>query len=288
MNDPSPNPGPPPRNWRKTLLAAGCIFVAGLVLAGWAATSTNWGSTLRAKGDPVPQIMVDPARLNQPPVAPSPETNARIAQLEAQLSQQDGTSSIRVVQSSDRVSGLVLAFAARRALERGQSLGPIKDELQAHFGASAPHLVAAIESAATQPVSLAELKTEFELLAPSLTDDGQGWLAGMGSRLSHLVSIRRSSEGSVDPHSQLAEARRQLDNGHVGTALGIVSRLPGKASATDWLAKAKRFADADAALNSLEAKAFDNAPLVEQPVPPPASVAPPAPLVLPNLPSGAQ
>lgn len=240
------------RSWRRALLLPGLFFIGGIGATGWFLTSTETGSNLVAPA-PAP-IAVDPARISAPAGTVSPDIGARIADLEMRLARAEAAPALSggASAASDRATGLVIAFAARRALERGQPLGPIEAELRSHFGTSAPHLIAAIVAAAERPITLNQLRTEFDTLSPSLSAGNDGWWA----RLTSLVSVRDATQSPADTVALLKQAKAALDVDRVSVALEAVAKLPGRASASGWMELAKRYVAADAALNELEASAF--------------------------------
>ncbi len=278
MTDVSPSNIRSARPWHRAIIWPTLFFVGGIGLTGWFLTSTEMGANLLSRREPTP-IAIDADRLNQPP-APAPafdqstriaELEARVARAEAAVSNNGGAGS----GSSSRINGLVLTFAARRALDRGQRLGPIESELKAQFGATSPHLVAAVSAAAAAPVTLAQIKTEFATLAPSLTSESDGWWSRLTASLSGLVSIRSSTSKSNDPAQLVDHAQKALDAGQVSDALSDVVSLPNRAAAGGWMTKARRYSEAQAALDALEASVFAAPPSPTE-VPPPAPVMPSA------------
>src|SRR3546814_8195783 len=57
-----------------------------------------------------------------------------------------------------RAEGLLIAFAARRALDTGGPLGYIEGQLRLRFGRAQPRAVATIINAAREPVTLQDLQ----------------------------------------------------------------------------------------------------------------------------------
>ncbi|MBB5728871.1 hypothetical protein [Sphingomonas prati] len=179
--------------------------------------------------------------------------------------------------NAERAEGLLVAFAARRALDRGGQLGYIEGLLRERFGGNQPQAVATILSASRQPVTLEELQTGMDEIAPTLlargTDDS--WWQGVRRELAGLVVVRRASVPSVAPVDRLTRARRQLESGHVDTALAEIARLPGRALAGAWIIKARRYVSARRALDIIETAAL-LAP--HRPIIPAAIVAPADPV----------
>jgi hypothetical protein len=265
----------PARPLRRALIIASLFFVGGIGLTGWFLTRTEIGANLLTQQEPSP-LTIDASKLNVPAIAPPPSDQmVRIAELEARVARAEAavTSGASAgAAPSNRINGLILAFAARRALDRGQALGPVEAELKAQFGASKPHLVAAVVAAAAEPTTLDQIQTEFAAVAPSLSSDDGGWWSRLKAGLSGLVSIRSASTKSNDPAQLLDHAQKALAAGRVGEALGDVVNLPNRSAASAWMNKARRYAEAQRALDALEASAFDG-----EAVPPPPQIVPPLP-----------
>lgn len=267
------------------LIVAMIAFVAGLALM---ALGMRWWLNERAEPAPVETALTVPTEQPSPndPVALQARADTltmRIAELERRLDDVD-TGSRTASGFASRAEGLMVAFAARRALDRGTPLGYIEGLLRERFGGGQPQAVAIILSAARQPVTLEELQTGLDTVAPQLTARApdESWWDGIRQELSGLVVVRRASTPSIAPVDRLTRARRQLEMGHVDLALAEVARLPGRAAAADWIVKARRYASARSALDIIETAALlapHVAPAVAPPVvpaPTPAAVTPPA------------
>ena len=175
-----------------------------------------------------------------------------------------------------RAEGLLVAFAARRALDRGTPLGYIEGLLRERFGGGQPQAVATILSASRQPVTLEELQMGLDAIAPQLAtrEPDESWWAGIRREFSGVIVLRRASAPSVAPVDRITRARRQLETGHVDLALAEVARLPGRVIAADWIGLARRYAGARRALDIIETAAL-LAP--HEPLVPVAPVAPAVP-----------
>jgi hypothetical protein len=286
MTEFSPPTARPARPWRRALIIASLFFVGGIGLAGWVLTRTEIGETLLTRQEPSP-LTIDASKLNTPESAP-PVTDqmVRIAALEARVARAEAAVTAGATASaapSNRISGLILAFAARRALDRGQALGPVEGELKAQFGTSKPHLVAAVMAAASEPTTLTQIQTEFAALVPSLSSDGGGWWDHLTAGLASLVAVRSASTKPNDPAQLLDHAQKALAAGQVGEALSDVVNLPNRSAASAWISKARRYAEAQRALDALEASAFEG----EAIAPPPTLVIPPPSATVPANPSEA-
>jgi hypothetical protein len=109
-------------------------------------------------------------------------------------------------------------------------------------------------------------------LVPSLSSEGGGWWDRLTAGLSGLVSVRSASTKPNDPAQLLDHAQKALAAGRVGEALSDVVNLPNRSVASAWMSKARRYAEAQRALDALEASAFEG-----EAVPPPPQIVPPLP-----------
>ncbi len=255
-----------PRPVRRFLLIAlfGLLLGVGLVIWGLSQSPVAREYLLRSDSsseNTEPAVVsvspLPPSGVLRPTITPPMLTEDRIAALEARiaiLSQATAAGS----GSSDRAEGLLLAFAARRALDRGLALGFVEGQLSNHFGARQPRAVAMIIAAARQPVTLDALKSELETLAPTLAGNGpnEGWWDGISRSLSGLFIVRQADAPSTAPAERLTRASDAIALGRVDQALAEVARLPNRDLATDWMAKAKRHVEAYRALDLLEAAAI--------------------------------
>jgi len=177
---------------------------------------------------------------------------------------------------ASRAEGLLVTFAARRALDRGVELGYIEGLLRQRFGDSQPQAVATILSASRQPVTLADLQNGLDAAAPALSAGGvpqQSWWQSFRQQVASLIVVRRSGEPSTQPGDRVARAQRLLDAGQVDGALAEISRLPDHSPADKWIAAARRYIASRVALDQIETAA-----LLAPTSPPPKPAAPqPAP-----------
>ncbi len=180
----------------------------------------------------------------------------RIAELEARLAG-TATAAQAAAGNATRAEGLMVAFAARRALDRGLGLGYVEAQLRERFGATQPQAVATVIAAARQPVTLEDLRAAIQQIAPQLRTGNttDGWWASLRREISDLVVIRRSTAPSPRAEDRLIRARRMLDDGQVEGALAEVARLPGAEAGDRWIAAAKRYIDARRALDTIETAA---------------------------------
>jgi hypothetical protein len=252
------------RPFVRALLILVIGFVAGMIATGY--TLTHWEAaarfvktgTVTQVAAPAPMAMVAPPPL---PVAPAAadqaQVNRRIATIESKVAAIDARAQA-AVGNADRAEGLLVAFAARRALDRGVQLGYIETLLRDRFGGSQPQAVATILSAAHQPVTLDQLQDALDAASPALVTRStqESWWRGLRRELGGLVVVRRADTPSTAPRDRLSRAREQLQSGNVQGALAEVARLPGRASAAAWITLARRYISARSALDMIETAAL--------------------------------
>lgn len=245
-------------------LVAGCVLAgaAGMAWLGWRNGFINVEVS-----DGVPQLVTGSTTAAVlAPSVPAANTAAqmqladastKVALLEqrlAELNQQ----AIAASGNATRAESLLLAFAARRALERGQALGWIEAQLRARFGAIQGAAVDRLIAAGAAPVTLSQLSEQFELLAPQLaggSPDESTW-DWLSRQMSGLFVIRHDDSPSPAPEVRLVRTRAFLAGGKVDAAIAEVERMPGQTSATDWLAHARDYMATERALDQIEAAAL--------------------------------
>jgi hypothetical protein len=160
--------------------------------------------------------------------------------------------------NATRAEGLLVAFAARRALDRGLGLGYIEGQLRQRFGATQPRAVATIVQASRNPVTAEDLRLGLSSIGSELMSggDSDGWLDSFRRELASLVVIHKEGSLSSRPSDRLSRARHLLEGGQVEAALAEVKRLPGAARADRWIDAAQRYVDARRALDVIETAAI--------------------------------
>ncbi len=261
------------RSWLSVLALPLIAFLAGLAAMGW--LLANWSTAAALIGvrpapapQPVQAVAAAPAPAPQMLPAPAPgaetqrlvldpETTRRVNQLEQRVAEIDDQSRA-AAGNADRAEGLLVAFAARRALDRGVPLGYIEGLLRQRFGDTQRPAVATIITASRRPVTLEELQDGLQEVGPELTGAGpnQNWWTALRAELGELVSIRRAGTPSTIPAERLQRAERRLESGQVDVALAEVLRLPGREDAAEWVAKARRYVAARRALDTIETAAL--------------------------------
>ncbi|WP_374146622.1 hypothetical protein [Sphingomonas sp. 28-63-12] len=160
--------------------------------------------------------------------------------------------------NAGRAEALLIAFAARRALDRGLALGDIEAPLKRRFGGAQPRAVTTILASARAPVTLEDLRMALDAIAPELTSGvaTDGWWTSLRREISSLIVIRHEGTPSPRATDRLARVRRLLDAGQVEAALAEVARLPGAPQAKAWMTAAGHYIEAHAALDTIETAAI--------------------------------
>ncbi|AUW57231.1 hypothetical protein C1T17_03135 [Sphingobium sp. SCG-1] len=166
--------------------------------------------------------------------------------------------------NATRSEGMLVAFAARRALDSGSPLGYLEGQLRLRFGQAQPRAVATIINAAREPVTLIDLQAGFDDIAPSLrtVPPGTDWWTAFQREAHDLVIIRKASTPSPLPERAIPRIARLLASGRVAPAMEEIARLPGKATAERWLEMARRYREARRALDLIETAAILESPPV--------------------------
>jgi hypothetical protein len=185
------------------------------------------------------------------------EETARIDTLENRVSQVENATE-RAEGSAGRADALVVAFAARRAIDRGVALGYLENLLVSRFGAQHQAAVSTIITSSHQPVLLNELIDEYETLGPVLRQGGpqDSWWTNFRRELGSLVEVHRSTRPAVNADARYNRAMQRLSSGDVDQALAETMRLPGAVGAGDWVAKARRYTAVHRALDEIESAAL--------------------------------
>ncbi len=252
----------------------GARLMIGLVLIVVGAAAATWGL---AHYPPAAKLLgVVPAKpaapLTPQPVVLNPEAatrlaaqppadNARIAGLEARVGRVENATE-RAEGFAGRADALVVAFAARRAIDRGVALGYLEPLLVDRFGDQHQSAVATIVTASHQPVRLNDLISEYEAIGPDLRRGGpqESWWTGIRREFGSLVEVHRADRPAANPDTRYNRALQRLSTGDVDQALAETMRLPGAARAGNWVAKARRYVAAHRALDEIESTALLGGP----------------------------
>lgn len=182
---------------------------------------------------------------------------ARLAMLEDRFSRIDFAADAASGNAA-RAEGLLIASSARRLVERGEPLGYVADQLRLRFGDAQPQAVETITTFSHSFVTIDQLTARLEALAPDLTDTSQetNFLERTRQELASLFTVHSDSPTLLAPTARIDRARLMLTARRIGSAIDEVERLPGAEAANKWIADAKRFDDAQHALDLLETTAM--------------------------------
>ena len=257
---------------RGPLVIGAIAFIAGLLLAGWVLSRWDAGREWLFGGPETAAPAAVPAQQaaasTPEPMIPSESLVAVDPSTAAALGQRVGEIEARIDRVAERANaagnnaaraeGLLIAFAARRAVDRGLGLGYIEGQLRERFGATQPQAVATIIAASREPITLDELQLGLDDLAPNLTSGTTetGLWPSLQSELTSLVVVRKIGQPSPVPTERLRHARRLLAGGQVEKALVEVARLPGRGKAQNWMAAARRYIVTRRALDVVETSAI--------------------------------
>ena len=244
--------------WGSRLLIATALILVGAVGAAWALG--RYDQAARFLGiTPAPVRVAPPQRVIAEPPAREPERPAeqRIGHLEQRLNQVE-RSTQRVEGSAGRADALLVAFAARRAIDRGVALGFLEPLLVDRFAEAHPQAVATVVTGSHSPVQLNELITEYRTLGSELRSSApeDGWWTQFKNELGSLVSVRRADRPSTQPDARYQKALTQLEDGEVDSALAETMRLPGAPRAEAWVRKARQYVAVHRALDEIESAAL--------------------------------
>ena len=198
-----------------------------------------------------------PVALVPPVQVAAPADNARIAALEARLAGIESATQA-AAGSVGRADALLVAFAARRAIDRGVALGYLEPLLVQRFGAQHQAAVATVITASRDPVRLDTLVTDYETLGPVLRGGGpeEGWWSAVQREFGTIVSIHSADAPSPQPQARFDRALARLQGGEVDAALAETMRLPGAGNAGSWVSRARRYIAAHRALDVIESAAL--------------------------------
>jgi hypothetical protein len=245
--------------WGGRLLIALALLLAGAVGAAWGLARYDQAARFLGVAPvqapvPTPQRAVAAPGKAQP--VPSADAN-RIAELEGRLARVE-RSTQRVEGSAGRADALLVAFAARRAVDRGVALGFLEPLLVDRFAETHPGAVATIITGSHKPVQLNELISEYRTLGPQLRSSApsDGWWTQFKREIGSLVQVRRADRPSTEPDARYQRALTQLEDGEVDAALAETMRLPGAPNAQAWVTKARQYVAIHRALDEVESAAL--------------------------------
>ena len=263
-------------NWRLWLMFALIAFALGAALTWTLTQNLRPGSALSAlmaRADPGLAGNPSPTPSAAESVATVSEARAAVQRVERVVEQQGGLDA-RVAAMEQRLTrldlqtqaaagnaaraeGLLIAFATRRALERGEPLGYLADQLRLRFGDARPNAVRTLIAAAQDPITIDQLLARLDALAPKLADAPKedGILSRLSRELSAAFVVRHENTPSPAAERRLERARLFLQSGRADDAVTEVRNLPNAAAAREWITDAQRYVAAHSALELLETAA---------------------------------
>ena len=271
---------------RSALLIAIAAFLVGVCGMGWFAYQNGMELPLIGSQPTAEPSAAIPLVSSSPSATPSPEQSEAVSAASAveqandaaekveQVVQQTGGMDQRIAGLEQRLTnldlqtqaatgnaaraeGLLIAFAARRRIERGDPLGYLEDQLRLRFGAAQPKAVETVIEMSNDPLTIDQLLARLEGLTPELAQgpSEEGAFTWFAREIGELFVVRRESAPSPQPGRRLQRARLFLESGRAEAAAAEVRNLPGAEGAQDWIADAERYAAAQRALDLLESTA---------------------------------
>ena len=248
--------------WTARFAWALLLLFAGAALATW--SLSRWDQGARFFGvAPTPPLQIvrqapPPASAPRPTAEPLAAADAaRISMIESRLAAIESQAQA-AAGSAGRADAMLIAFAARRAIDRGVALGYLEPLLVQRFGRTNQAAVATVITASRDPVELDSLIAEYRELGAALRGGApeEGWWTGFRRELGSIVTFRRADTPSPRPAARFERALARLEAGEVSAALAETMRLPGAGHASDWVARARRYVAAHRALDEIESSAL--------------------------------
>ncbi|MEO6198524.1 MAG: hypothetical protein ABIO68_01105 [Sphingomicrobium sp.] len=247
-------------SWSARLLIGLLLLLGGAAAMAWALA--NYPPMARVLGiatPPAPQAQRIVALPGPAPIAaPTPaRTERQIANVEKRVARAENLSE-HAAGSAGRADALVVAFAARRAIDRGVALGYLENLLVQRFGQRHRAAVATVITAARKPLRLSDLTAQYEALGPMLRRGGpkEGWWSSISRELGSLVEVHSAERPSTDLDTRYQRAFQHLSMGNADLALAETMRMPGAANAQAWIAQARRYVATQRALDEIESAAL--------------------------------
>ena len=247
-------------SWSSRLLIGLVLILVGAAAATWGLARYQPAARFLGVTAPaVPAPAPPPPRLTAAPQQPrsAPIQNPQVSQLEQRLNRVENATQ-RAEGFAGRADALVVAFAARRAIDRGVALGYLESLLVDRFGEQHQAAVATIITSSRQPVRLNDLIAEYDTLGPTLRSGGpeESWWAGFRREVASLVEVHRADRPSTGSDARYNRAMLHLSSGDVDQALAETMRMPGAQNAADWTQKARRYIAVHRALDEIESAAL--------------------------------
>ena len=251
-------------SWSARLLIGLVLIILGAAAAAWGFAHYPRAARFVGIAPPAqPQTVLTPKPvvMNPPTGQPGVQTDtvdpAELANLEQRVARVENATQ-RAEGFAGRADALVVAFAARRAIDRGVALGYLENLLVDRFGAQHPAAVATIITSSHQPVRLNDLIAQYDALGPELRQGGpqDSWWTSFRRELGSLVEIHSVDRPAANPDARYRRASQRLAAGDVDQALSETMRLPGAGRAAAWVGQARRYVAAHRALDEIESAAL--------------------------------
>lgn len=257
------------RNSFRTLAVSVLVaFTLGAGVATWFAWHSGWLSNAptapvtaqeQAAADADAELVAAEAlpATTTSSAAPPGTIDSRMGELERRMNRLDLQAEAASGHAA-RAEGLLVAFAARRLIERGAPLGYLENQLQLRFGNAQPNAVRTIINSSRSPVTLDSLRNGLERLSAAAVTEPEtlsGW-ERVRTEVSRLFVLRSASSPSPQPEIRLERAQALLDDGRVEAAAALVERLPNSQEVRPWVADARRYVAVHDALDLVETAAL--------------------------------
>ena len=250
-------------NWVAMLAWVILLILVGAALAVWGLSRWDDGARFLGVAPVAPPALALQPVLDAAPGAVATVGEAdwatadRVVGLEARLRNVENATQ-RNAGSVGRADALLVAFASRRAIDRGVQLGYLETLLAERFGAQHPVAVATIITASRTPTTLDDLTNEFAGLQSELRRGApdEGLWQGLKREMGSIVAVRRANAPSPKPEARYDRAMARLEQGQVDVALAETMRLPGASRAGPWIVRARRYVVAHRALDEVESSAL--------------------------------
>jgi hypothetical protein len=252
-------------SWSARLLIGLVLVLVGASAATWGLAHYQPAARFLGVAPPPPRSAPQPLIATAQPAPAAQALNTvndpRIADLENRVARVENATA-RAEGSAGRADALVIAFAARRAIDRGVALGFLENLLVARFGAQHQQAVATIITGSHQPVRLDDLRAEYDSLGPDLRRGSpqDSWWTNFKRELGSMVELHSAAHPAANADARYVRAQQRLATGDVDQALAETMRLPGASRAGDWISKARRYIMVHRALDEIESAALMPAP----------------------------
>ena len=257
--------------FKHILLLSVIAFGGGIGASWWLANNYGW------LGADAPLASAAPAPAKtEPAVAAAPQVAIPLAPTSLDSAMMAGNAA--------RAEGLLVAMAARRAIDNGTPLGYLTDQLRLRFGSSQPRAVITILQASQNPVTVQALQAELtgiENLLVTGTREETLW-ATIQREFSELFVLRKSDSPSPAPTQRMLRTHAFVESGNISGAIAEISAMPGAAAPAvqTWLGRAKAYDQTRKALDTLERSALAAPPIMAAPPAPPTPN--PLPILIPE------